>query len=251
MLHHHRYMRHLLLSWPDFPETYGENYCLDTVKLIRKDPYKWLMSLPMYEYAHVLTVFTAHHLGGEPTQYVKTLYNRMLTPILTRYYRDLEWYRFQRSVVMRKYDNSQVEIPKEGAVNLKCKMKFCTCKVRAMLCQICEEYTWLKDLSPKHPKTLWLIEMIRRLAHDYEYERWMEELMAFIRELKDKDVNGYPGTEDPEEPSDPDTPDDPENPDDPTPDDPEDPPVDPDPDDPEPEEPEHPCDCHCDNCIHH
>jgi len=236
MLHHHSYMRHLLLSWPDFPETYGENYCIDTVRLIRKDPYKWLMSLPMYEYAHVLTVFTAHNLGGEGSQYVTTLHNRMMMPILTRYYKDLELYRYRRAMRLRRYDLINKDVPGEGVVQLKCKMKFCTAKTRAILCQICEEYKWLKDLSPKHPKTLWLIEKLNDLARDYEYEKWMEELQAFLEELKDKEVPEPPVPE----PDEPDPEDPPSEPDDPDPE--------PDPPDPDEPEPEHSCNCNCERC---
>ena len=80
-------------------------------------------------------------------------------------------YRYNRALRLRRYDLINKDAPGEGAVLLKCKMKFCTVKTRAILCQICEEYAWLKDLDPRHPKILWLIEKLNDLARDFEYER--------------------------------------------------------------------------------
>lgn len=241
-LHHHNYMKSMMLEWPDFPENLHENYCHETVKQIKKDPLKWLCSLPMVEYAHILTVFTAHHLGGDPEQYVKILHHRMLAPVLRRYYQELEDYRYKRALKMRHYASKLKITPSEPATVLKKKMKFCTTKTRAILCQICEEYHWLKDLNPNHPKLLWLIQKLEDLCKDTELINWTEILNDYIASIKDKDVNGYPGTEEPEEPE----PDDPVDPGE----DPDDPPEDP--TDNPPDEPGHcDCNCDCDICNNH
>lgn len=245
-LHHHRYMRMMMLEWPDFPETQGENYCLETVKLIRTNPQKWLCSLPMVEYAHILEVFTAHHLGGEPWQYVKILYGKMFAPVLRRYYYDLETYRFNRALDMRRYASMEELRPEKPAIVLKGKLAMCTAQTRELLCQICEDYHWMKDLGLHHPKVLWYIEELEKLTKDVEYDQWLAELKKFAEELKDKDVEDYPGVDpEPDEPE-PDGPDEGgTDPEEPTPEDPE-----------EPEE-EHKCHkkrhCrrHCHRCKRH
>jgi len=195
ILHHHRYMRMMMLEWPDFPETVGENYCLETVKLIRTNPLKWLCSLPMVEYAHILEVFTAHHLGGEPTQYVKILYNRMFVPVLRKYYQELELYRFNRALVMRDYASMAKIKPTDGAPTLNKKMSLCTSKTRSLLCQICEDYHWMKDLGEQHPKVLWYIQKLEDLYKDTKLESWLTQLNEYVATIRNANVAGYPGTE--------------------------------------------------------
>lgn len=198
-----------------YPEYLAENYDETTIKKIRKDPKSWLNSLPMVEYAHVLTVYTSHLLGGNPKQYIRVLYSRMLAPILKRYYLELEWYRFHRSVRARNYWSTFKMAPKEGVIQMRSKMGLCTCKCRELMCRICEEYKWLKDLPEDHPKTIMLINELEDMAKDTQLIEWQERLAAFLEELKNKDTTGYPGDDSGTDESgeDPDTPDpDPENP---------------------------------------
>ena len=235
------YLRYLDTMWlfKSYPEYLAENYDETTIKKIRKDPKSWLNSLPMVEYAHVLTVYTSHLLGGNPKQYIRVLYSRMLAPILKRYYLELEWYRFHRSVRARNYWSTFKMAPKEGVIQMRSKMGLCTCKCRELMCRICEEYKWLKDLPEDHPKTIMLINELEDMAKDTQLIEWQERLAAFLEELKNKDTTGYPGDTTGEEPT------------------PDDPPVDPDPgtDTPDPDDPEPTPDdpgeggCHCDcNC---
>ena len=232
------YLRYLDTMWlfKSYPEYLAENYDETTIKKIRKDPKSWLNSLPMVEYAHVLTVYTSHLLGGNPKKYIRVLYSRMLANILKRYYLELEWYRFHRSVRARNYWSTFKMAPQEGVIQMRSKMGLCTCKCRELMCRICEEFKWLKDLPDDHPKTIMLINELEDMAKDTQLIEWQERLAAFLEELKNKDTTGYPGddsgTDDPGE-------------------DPDDPGIDPDPSEPDPEEPdpdpgdaeEHHCHC--------
>lgn len=215
------YLRYLDTMWlfKSYPEYLAENYDETTIKKIRKDPKSWLNSLPMVEYAHVLTVYTSHLLGGDPKKYVRVLYSRMLAHILKRYYLELEWYRFNRSVRARNYWSTFKMAPREGVIQMRSKMGFCTCKCRELMCCICEEFKWLKDLPDDHPKTIMLINELEDMAKDTQLIEWQERLKAFLEDLKNKDTTGYPG-------------------DDNTGEDPDDPGTDPDPSDPSPEEPD-------------
>lgn len=215
------YLRYLDTMWlfKSYPEYLAENYDETTIKKIRKDPKSWLNSLPMVEYAHVLTVYTSHLLGGDPKKYVRVLYSRMLANILKRYYLELEWYRFNRSVRARNYWSTFKMAPREGVIQMRSKMGFCTCKCRELMCCICEEFKWLKDLPDDHPKTIMLINELEDMAKDTQLIEWQERLKAFLEDLKNKDTTGYPGDDNPGE-------------------DPDDPGTDPDPSDPSPEEPD-------------
>ena len=215
------YLRYLDTMWlfKSYPEYLAENYDETTIKKIRKDPKSWLNSLPMVEYAHVLTVYTSHLLGGDPKKYVRVLYSRMLANILKRYYLELEWYRFNRSVRARNYWSTFKMAPREGVIQMRSKMGFCTCKCRELMCCICEEFKWLKDLPDDHPKTIMLINELEDMAKDTQLIEWQERLKAFLEDLKNKDTTGYPG--DDNQGGDPD-----------------DPGTDPDPSDPSPEEPD-------------
>ena len=213
------YLRYLDTMWlfKSYPEYLAENYDETTIKKIRKDPKSWLNSLPMVEYAHVLTVYTSHLLGGDPKKYVRVLYSRMLANILKRYYLELEWYRFNRSVRARNYWSTFKMAPREGVIQMRSKMGFCTCKCRELMCCICEEFKWLKDLPDDHPKTIMLINELEDMAKDTQLIEWQERLKAFLEDLKNKDTTGYPGDDNPGG-------------------DPDDPGTDPDPSDPSPEE---------------
>ena len=235
------YLRYFDTMWlfKSYPEYLAENYDETTIKKIRKDPRTWLNSLPMVEFAHVLTVYTSHHLGGNPLKYIRVLYSRMLAQILKRYYLELEWYRFHRSVRASNYWSTFKLAPQEGVIQMRDKMGLCTCKCRELMCLICEEFKWLKDLPDDHPKVIMLINELEDMAKDEELIKWQQRLAAFLEELKNKDTTGYPGDTTGEEPT------------------PDDPPVDPDPgtDTPDPDDPEPTPDdpgeggCHCDcNC---
>lgn len=189
------YLRYLDTMWlfKSYPEYLAENYDETTIKKIRKDPKSWLNSLPMVEYAHVLTVYTSHLLGGDPKKYVRVLYSRMLANILKRYYLELEWYRFNRSVRARNYWSTFKMAPREGVIQMRSKMGFCTCKCRELMCCICEEFKWLKDLPDDHPKTIMLINELEDMAKDTQLIEWQERLEAFLEDLKNKDTTGYPG----------------------------------------------------------
>lgn len=131
---------HMFLTWPDFPECFLENYTPEVVRKIRENPKSWLNTLPMVEYAHVLMVLTAHHLGGEPTRFVEVLYKQRLSPVLTEYYKALEEYRFWRSMSKRQYA-SFVELYKDKHPNaLRWAMRNCTKQTRARLREICEDF---------------------------------------------------------------------------------------------------------------
>lgn len=126
--------------------------------------------------------------------------------------------------------------PQEGVIQMRSKMGFCTCKCRELMCLICEEFKWLKDLPDDHPKTIMLINELEDMAKDTQLIEWQQRLAAFLEEIKNKDTTGYPGddsgTDDPgEDPDDPGADPDQSEPN------PEEP--DPDPDDPE----EHHCHC--------
>ena len=215
------YLRYLDTMWlfKSYPEYLAENYDETTIKKIRKDPKSWLNSLPMVEYAHVLTVYTSHLLGGDPKKYVRVLYSRMLANILKRYYLELEWYRINRSVRARNYWSTFKMAPREGVIQMRSKMGFCTCKCRELMCCICEEFKWLKDLPDDHPKIIMLINELEDMAKDTQLIEWQERLKEFLEDLKNKDTTGYPGDDNPGEDTD-------------------DPGTDPDPSDPSPEEPD-------------
>lgn len=219
------YLRYLDTMWlfKSYPEYLAENYDETTIKKIRKDPKSWLNSLPMVEYAHVLTVYTSHLLGGDPKKYVRVLYSRMLANILKRYYLELEWYRFNRSVRARNYWSTFKMAPREGVIQMRNKMGFCTCKCRELMCCICEEFKWLKDLPDDHPKIIMLINELEDMAKDTQLIEWQERLKAFLEDLKNKDTTGYPGDDSGSDNPGEDT---------------EDPGTDPDPSDPSPEEPD-------------
>ena len=163
----------------EFKDFFYENYTATVVKRIRHDPIAWLNSLPIVEYAHVLLVITAHRYGSEPTQYIEILYNRMIAPILNRYYSELEMYRFNRALVVNRFYSMRKLAPKEGRVNLKTKCGFCTAKTRSMIRMICEKYNFLKDLGLDHPKVQNFIAFVERVASHSTLENWKKEFEEY------------------------------------------------------------------------
>ena len=59
---------------------------------------RYLASLPMFEYAHLLSVITAMRVGGKPERFVDDLYVKRMNPILKEYYDKLAHYRFNRAL---------------------------------------------------------------------------------------------------------------------------------------------------------
>lgn len=207
----------------------GENYTGTVLKKIRANPKAWLCSLPMYEYAHVCLVFTAHTVGGDPELHVKELYNKMLLPVVMFYYEHLEAYRVKRSIGVRKYWSLRKQMPEEGLVHLKCKMGICTKYIRALLRHICNDYRFLLQFGKDSVRYRMYLKMIQELLLNCEMEDWEKRLAEFMTWLQEKE-----GME--PEPE--------------TPEDPEDPGEEPEPEDP-PEDPCNPgCDCTCDCCQH-
>lgn len=88
------------------PGSFGENYTHETWKSIReKGELKWLYSLPMYEYAFILTIETMYKYGGKPDKYYEDLYKTRMNPILKQYYDKLMHYRIMRSILEQKFES--------------------------------------------------------------------------------------------------------------------------------------------------
>ncbi len=83
----------------------GENYDKQVLEKIVQNPVAWVNSLPIHEYAHVMLRVAAQNFGGDPRQYVEVLWNKMLIPVMARYYMNLEKYRFYKAVKERDYVN--------------------------------------------------------------------------------------------------------------------------------------------------
>ena len=92
-------------DWLRFPEFQNTNYNYFSLERIKNSPKKFLASLPIFEYAYVLTLITAMRMGGEPTRFVDDLYNNHLNPILSEYHKHLMKYRFIRGLHLRKYES--------------------------------------------------------------------------------------------------------------------------------------------------
>lgn len=89
-----------MLWWTGFPGNQGNNYIEATAKQIKAmGDYKWLCSLPMYEYAFVLVSSTAIKFGDDPVSYYNNLYVKRMIPILEAYYKRLMRYRIDRSIL--------------------------------------------------------------------------------------------------------------------------------------------------------
>lgn len=158
-------------SYPDFV---GENFSPRQMWKYKNETKSWLNTLPINEYAYVLMAYTAHHNGGDPTQYVKILYNQMLLPVVASYLKQLAHYRFMRAVEMRKYFSWRKIAPAEGHVTMKTKFGMCTCKTKCLLRKICDDYRWLKDRPEDDPKVQNVIRVIKELTEicDEGLEKW-------------------------------------------------------------------------------
>lgn len=127
--------------WVGFPENQGSNYwdfnIADRRRLSNK---KWLASLPMWEYAHVLTVITACRCGGEIDRYVNDLYKKRMNPILRRYYDRLEVYRFHRAILMRKYESLKNKLKDTSVKRELEKMRVYAYQTRKALRGVCKDF---------------------------------------------------------------------------------------------------------------
>lgn len=169
-----------------YPEYLGENFTPDQLTKFKSETKSWLNTLPLYEYAHILTIFTAHHLGGNAIQYPKRLFNQMLSPVLAAYHRQLTWYRFQRALEMRKYWSTVNICPKEGHVTLKTKFGICTCKFKELLRHICDDYKYIKDRLDDDPKVKLYIKRITDTCEAFDMSLNLEFEQA--KDKFDKDM---------------------------------------------------------------
>lgn len=176
-----------------FPELLGENYSPKTMQTIREDPKSWLNSLPMVEYAHVLTMLTAHNQGGEPTKYIKILHNKLMMPILMRYYQELEWYRFMRATFMRQYWSMHKIAPPESHINLRTKLGLCTARVRRILRHICYDYGELKNFEIDSQRITNYMTEIQAWVDIGELGSWHDYLASVISKYSDEETSQQQG----------------------------------------------------------
>lgn len=128
------------LSWLPYLETQNTNYNHFSFEEMKDKPKKWLASLPMFEYAHVLTVITTLRCGGNPEKYINDLYIKRMNPVLKEYYDRLAHYRLMRSLYMRKY-NPTIPMLKESSLTEEVKkMKCFACKTRGKLRALCKQF---------------------------------------------------------------------------------------------------------------
>ena len=172
-----------------YPEAVGIN-CDDKVyRKMRQDPIGWLNTLPMYEYAHVMMKLMAHHLGGNPVQYVKVLYNLLLSPILTRYYKELELYRFKDAEIERQYDIPRYLADKnETRVGCRNKMCMCTAHVKMVIRYLCDIYTWMKDKPLDDALVQYWTKFVKKIAEEGDIKDWLPELKQFAKEMQNRDL---------------------------------------------------------------
>lgn len=127
-------------DWLKFPEMQNSNYNYFSLDRIRNSPKKFLCSLPMFEYAYVLTVITAMRMGGEPTRFVDDLYNNQLNPVVAEYYKHLMKFRFIDALYKRKYESMKHLITDKYFTDAQCEIKKQTRATRAKLRSICAKY---------------------------------------------------------------------------------------------------------------
>ena len=191
-----------------YPEVLGENYDEQVVEKIRQNPIGWLNSLPMTEYAHVLLVITAHNFGGAPKQYLELAWNRLLIPILTRYYMELEKYRFWKAAKTRVYMSHLDVWQYPGWVTLRADLCTCTAKVRSAMRLILGSWGKLVNRPYDDPAVVKLCALCRRFTTDFELDKWIDELENGLSEIPDPGMSGEgnPGTENTEDPDSSETP---------------------------------------------
>lgn len=126
--------------WASAPECQTANYNYYTLDFFRKAPKKWLASLPMFEYAHILSVVTALRMGGDPDKYVEDLYIQRMNPILKAYYDKLARYRYHRAIFMRPTSNLKHKVNNTTLVDESAKMRAYAMKTRKALRNVCKDF---------------------------------------------------------------------------------------------------------------
>ncbi len=136
-----------MLTWPDYPECFGENYNHETVARIKEEgATKWLCSLPMFEYAYVLIMDAIEKYGGRVAPYIEELFSERMLPILNEYHKKLIEYRAFRMIHMRCY-NSHHKIISDGGLRQKYhELQMLTKKTRVSLRG--EIFKWVEE----HPR---------------------------------------------------------------------------------------------------
>lgn len=99
-----------MLWWAGLPENQHENIDHDVIEKIKNNPKKWLYSLPMFEYAYVLTVLTAMKYGGSLDPYYEDLYLQRMNPILKMWYDRLARYRIRRMIHAGEFASMKASI---------------------------------------------------------------------------------------------------------------------------------------------
>lgn len=127
-------------DWVKFPENQNANYNYTTVEKFKNNPKMWLASIPMFEYAHVLTVTTALRCGGDPDKYVDDLYKKRMNPILKRYYDKLATYRYHRALLMRPCGDLKDKVNNTTLTDESAKMKAYARKTRQALRAVAKDF---------------------------------------------------------------------------------------------------------------
>ena len=128
------------LSWLSRIEVQNSNYDYFTLDKVKDMPRKWLSTLPMFEYAHVMTMITAVRTGGDPEKYVEILHKQRLAPILTEWYNKLAEYRFHRALIMRNYNELKPKINHESLAEEVKKIKQCAICTRRKIREECARF---------------------------------------------------------------------------------------------------------------
>lgn len=129
-----------MIRWPDWPESWSENYNAGVAKKIRDNPAAWLNSLPMYEYAFVVIQTAAEKYGGELPPFLDDLYDTRMVPILEAYYKKLMRYRVHRAILMRNYDSFRRIITEHSVIEEKAKMQKYAMQTRMALRAVAAQF---------------------------------------------------------------------------------------------------------------
>ena len=177
----------------------GENYDKQVLEKIIQNPVAWVNSLPIHEYAHVMLRVAAQNFGGDPRQYVEVLWNKMLIPVMTRYYMNLEKYRFYKAVKERDYVNHRYMLPLCGVCTTKGEITICTAVVKQLIRDLCGLWKWLHNRPYDDPVILSIEEFCTKLMTGAEFE----DLQGHIDHIKEDlpDEPEEPEQEDQEEPT--------------------------------------------------
>lgn len=128
------------LSWVSRIDAQNTNYNYFTVDKIKDMPRKWLSTLPMFEYAHIMTMITAIRTGGDPEKYVEILHKQRLAPILTCWYNKLAEFRFHRALHLRNYNELRAKITDDSISEEIRKIKKCAICTRKQIREVCAQF---------------------------------------------------------------------------------------------------------------